>query len=205
MRLLGGYYYIKSSGKPLDFLLDFIRKRDIFYEIVQILSGQVLMGLFPAAKTDFYFNFMALLEEFLGLVFFEIEVMVVCPHSQADTFDFRFFLFGLILAFFSGFLILVLAEIHDFANGRLSFGSDFDQIKTSFFGHGYSLARVHNPGLFAIFIDKTDLFGPDRFINPGFELLFFRKRPPEICSSNGLLLIIIFYELQNKYEIRKYE
>jgi hypothetical protein len=180
--LLRGDYDVESAGKSLQFLFDFVGNGDGSREISQVFAGQILVGFFPAAEMDFDFDFVAFGQEFFGLVLLEFQIVLVGPDAQADAFDLGFFLLGFVLAVFPGFLVLVFAEVHDFADRRDGFGGDLDQVGASFFGQSDRLRHAHNTQLLAVFANNPGFFGPDVFINPGSQLLLFRLGPA-VCAS----------------------
>jgi len=183
MGLIGNNYYVVTSGKFFDFLLDFIRDGNAFYKFQKIVFGQISAGFFSSSKHYFNFDFMAFPEKFFRLVFFKYKIVVIGSHADSDTFHIGFFLLGFILPFFFGFLILVFPKIHDLANRRISLGRYFNQVKNFFFGDAYGFRNGQNTQLFSIFVDDSGGISQNTFVDSCFWLLFYKKFS-EIGSSN---------------------
>src|SRR4029450_8044166 len=64
--------------------------------------------------------------------------------------------------------VLVLAVIHDPADGRIRLGSDLDQVEIGFSGNGQGLGQGKNADLLAIRTDQPHLASADAVVDPGF-------------------------------------
>ena len=142
------------------------------------------MGLLPAFQHNFDFDFAAFGQEFLSLILLEFQIVVVCPDAETDAFDVRFFLFGLVLAILSGFLVLIFPEIHNLAHRRNGLRGNFHQVEQLLFSNPQSLVRIQDSELFSVFTDDADFARKDIFIDPSAQFFLFRKMF-FVCSSNG--------------------
>lgn len=107
-------------------------------EAEQEFLAEVDVGDFAAAELDHGFDAVPFPEEADGVVLFEVVVVVVRigPELQLFDVDDVLFAFGVVRLFF--LLVLPLAIVHGFGDGRLGGGRDDDQIQSEVFGlaHG---------------------------------------------------------------------
>ena len=106
----------------------------------------------------------AFLEKVLGMLEFELKIVIVGIRTKANLLDqilggvgFDFLLLFL-------FLVLEFAVISDTANGRGRGLRDKDQVKAQSFGYLQGLGQGVNP-LFHIFTDQANLFSSNVFID----------------------------------------
>src|SRR6266849_1250209 len=87
----------------------------------------------------------------------EFVVVLVGPRPELNLLDGNESLFGLGFLLFLLLLVLILAEVDDAANGRLSLRRNFDEIETFTARDFERLLRRHYTNLGSVLIDHTDL------------------------------------------------
>lgn len=158
--------HIESAGETLDIFFDLIRRFDQADEFLEGVPGQILMGLFTASQDDVDFHLVTLAQEFVGLGFFEIQIVFVGPDAEADAFDFDFFLLGFRNAQLFGLLVEIFAVVHDLTNRDAGLGGNLHQIQGTFTRDGYPFRRGNFAEAGAVLIDDQHQGDPDLLIDP---------------------------------------
>ena len=123
----------------------------------------VNMGEFSAAKNDRHDHFVFVLQETLGLIHLELDIVIPRLGTETDLFD-----LGVVDVCFVLFLLLLifeLAEIHDPADRRLLVGSHLHQIEPRFAGTKQRLLGRNNAELSALGGDDADWRNPNLFVD----------------------------------------
>ena len=107
---------------------------ELFQHICHHASAFFHMGNLSTTKHDRDLHFVFVLEEVHGLL--HLEVDVVLPGFGAQTKFLRLRVVNVALGVLLLLLILVFAEVHDSANGRLFVRSNLDEIEAVFARHG---------------------------------------------------------------------
>jgi hypothetical protein len=148
----GGLVYLGYIGKGL---LDFFKNRHAFIRV----------GKLPAPETERELHPVAAFKELAGLVDFDAEVVCVNFRRANTNFLQSGFMpvsFGFLLLFIER--ILVLAKVHDSANGRLGHRGDFHEIVTCLKCHANGIAGFNDPNLFVILIYQPYGRDPDPMV-----------------------------------------
>jgi len=135
-------------------------------------KSAIFVGDLAATEFDGEFGFVTFFEKAEDVIDFEVEVVVVGFGPQLDFFDLDL---GGVFAGFFGFLLLLvleLSEVHELANGGGSRFSDFDEVKTLFFGHLKSAQSGDDTDLLAVSADEADFFDTDTSVDAGFFFFF---------------------------------
>jgi hypothetical protein len=128
--------------------------------------SQLLMGHFATPETQRHFDLVALFEEALDGLHFDVIVMIVNHRAHLYLFDFNDFL---LLAGFGGLLLLLefeLAIIQDLGHRRHCVGRDFDQIEIGLLGHCEGLTGGNDPNILSIGSDEAHLARVDTVVYP---------------------------------------
>src|SRR5207247_3289723 len=123
------------------------------------------MGHLPPAEKDSRLYLVAVFEEPLDVLLFELIVVLVHFRTELDLLDFDDLLVPPRLARALLLLILVLAEIHDAANRRGGRRRDFDEVEPLLFGERERLRRRHDAELLAGVVDDTNFADPDPLVD----------------------------------------
>src|SRR5882724_4878507 len=126
-------------------------------------------------------DLIAVLQEFLGVLRFEVEIMIVRIQREADLFYFGGLALGLHFLFLFLLLVKEFIVIDDLTYWRVCIGRDLDEVKPLFLRHLQRfLDRIN--AYFYIFSYQPDLGNPDHVIGTMFLLLFFSETWIEIAS-----------------------
>ena len=128
-----------------------------FHHSVQQLAAKLRVGDFPAAETNGYLNFVAVLQKLHRIFQLEVEIVVVGLGPEPDTLKVSALLLLVRLPIFLGRFVLMFPVIHDSANGRHSHGSNLDEVQPALFRDGESVSHIHNAPLFAVFINEANI------------------------------------------------
>jgi hypothetical protein len=114
------------------------------------------VGHFAATEAQSDLHLVAVFQEFVDVAHFDIVVVGVRVWTELDLFDLDdlLLLAGLGLALL-GF-VLILAEIHDFANGGIGVGRDFNQVQPCLVCHFHGTGGGDHAGIFAVSSDEPD-------------------------------------------------
>src|SRR2546428_2488268 len=143
----------------------------------------------PSAGTPFrgpehhgYLGLVPVGQEPLHLAHLRLQIVLIGPRSQLDFLEMRTLLVLLGGVGFLAQLILVLAEVHDLTDRRLSRRRDLDKIISQFFRFLQGINRRHDAELFALRTDDaywrySDLSIDPQFWNGDRAPLSFRFKP----------------------------
>jgi hypothetical protein len=84
----------------------------------------------------------------------------------------------LLLARVGGLLLLLIFEftkIKDFADRGLRIRGYLDKVETRGAGPLQRIETAYDANVLAVFVDQADIFGPDRFVDPGAGRLALRR------------------------------
>jgi hypothetical protein len=130
-------------------------------------QGHIGVEAFAAAHQHGELHPVAAFEELFGLLDFDFQVVIVGVGPQAEFLE--LLLVDVLLLLFV-LAVLLLAEVHDFADrGSLGRG-DLHEIHIDLAGHAEGLQGSDDADLVVLVVDEADLRHPDSFIDP--ELLF---------------------------------
>ena len=106
------------------------------------LVTQLLVAHFPATELELKFHLVASIEELLGVTHLDPVIMRIDVHAELYFFEFRsrrapiFILLGKIIA--------VFPKINDLANGWVSCGRNFYEVKPKRLGFSQGVLQLHN-------------------------------------------------------------
>jgi hypothetical protein len=152
--------------------LDLAEFGDVGCDAVQKFQAKLLVGHFAATEAQGDFDLVALIEELQHRAHFHIIIVDISARTELDFLDLDDVLLFARFGFAFLGLVFILAEVHDFAHGRLGIGRDFDQIQPGLFGHLHGTRRRHDADILAVRADQADLWRPDAIIDAraGFAL-----------------------------------
>ena len=155
---------------------------EIFLEPLKQCEAQFFMCNLTAPEMDSRFDLVPVVKYSYRVVLLKLVIVLVGPWSELDLLDGnkRLFCFGFLLFLF--LLVLILAEVDDPANGRLSLRRDFDQIQPFSASNLESLLWRHHTNLRAILINYADLANP-------YSLIYAHGRHavPSVSESSPLI------------------
>src|SRR5215813_11272008 len=154
-----------------------LRHRDVLYRLhhlLQHLPAQLGVRHLAPFEADGDFGLVTLLEEATHVLELEIEVVLLGlgPHLHFLDLDRRLLLARLLEP--PGLRVLVLAEVHDAAHGRLRLRRDLHEVELLVARRLERLRRRHDSELFALRAHHADLAGADTFVDT--NLLCFADR-----------------------------
>src|ERR1700722_10685331 len=134
-------------------------------EPLQNAAADLRVRHLAAAEEDGGLDLVAFLEEALDLLLLELIIVLVDLRAKLDLLDLDHLLVtpGLPRALL--LLVLVLAEVHDPADGRDGSRGDFDQVEPFLLGDGQRLRRWHDTELLAGIVDHADLPDADALVD----------------------------------------
>lgn len=118
----------------------------------------------PTSKMHIGSNLGTFLEKVLGMLEFELKIVIIGIWAKANLLDQILGSMGLDFLLLFLFLVLEFAIISDSANGRGRGLRDKDQVKAQSFGNLQGLGQCVNP-LFHIFTDQANLLRSNVFID----------------------------------------
>ena len=129
-----------------------------------------------AAEKDGGFYLGPFLQELLGVLELELEVVLVRVGAEADLLDdylggIGFHLFGTL-----ALLVQILLIVQDLANGRIRLGADFHQVQLQLFGQGEGLDKGVNALLGDVLPYQAHLGGRDFTVDAKGVFVLFRSR-----------------------------
>ncbi len=135
-------------------------------ELIKHINGHAAVGFFPAAQQDLHAHLMALVQELLGQVDPELQIMLADFEGQTEAFDVEFFLLSarLALGFFE--LVLVSAKVKQFADGRIGGWRHFNQVETALGGEAERFTGRHDADLGIALINQADLGDANEMVDP---------------------------------------
>src|SRR5215470_9475751 len=148
--------------------------RDILHRLhhlLQHLPAELGVRHLAPFEADGDLGLVALLEEPAHVLQLEVEVVLLGfgAHFHFLDLDRRLLLARLLEA--ARLRVLVLAEVHDAAHGRLRFRGDLDEIELLIARRLQRLLGRHDSELLALRADHTDLAGADAFVDTNFLCL----------------------------------
>jgi hypothetical protein len=136
---------------------------EVLCETLQKLGAEIDVSDLAAAKLDESLDAISLFEKTDGVVFLKFVVVIVGVWPELELLDLdHVLLFPRVVLLFL-VLVLPLAVIHGFRDGRLSSGRDEDEIEAEFLGALNGFVRGHD-GDGAVGENSTNLAGSDRFV-----------------------------------------
>lgn len=127
-------------------------------------SAFVDMSVFATTEQYGHLHLVVMLKEVDRLLDLEVDIVVTGFWSDANLFQ-----FGLMSLSFFALLLLVILEltkVHDAADGRLRFGSNFHKVQSVFTSTVQGLLGWNDTKLLALFIDDADGSNTDLFVDP---------------------------------------
>ena len=146
------------------------KTQEQFLSLVRELDG-------TSAEEDRSLDFGPFLEEFLGMLELELEVMLIGVGTEPDLLDDDLRLVGLHLLGLLLLLIQVLLVVQYLADGRIGLRTYLHQIQFKFIRHFQCGGERVNTRLGDVVTDKTDLRSGDLVIDVEFILPFLAHHP----------------------------
>lgn len=146
--------------------LDLCEIIDPLSNVIENFPPELGMGYFPASEHDGDLDLVSLTEEPLDLTGLGLEIAARNLRAVLHLFD--GYLTGLFPGFFGSLsrLVLVLAVIHDAADGRMCLIGDLDQVEFEFTGEVESFGKGLDTKLIAIGGNHPDFASTDLLIDP---------------------------------------
>lgn len=163
--LLGHDEDAESARPPSYVLLDLVGDGDRFYEGKEILFRFVAHRLLAAAEHQVDLHLVALEHEFLGLGFFEKEIVLFGSVAETDTLGLDLLLFRLGDLSLLCLLVLEFAVVGDTTDRRYGLRGNLDDIEAFFLGDDHRRRRRHGAEIFAFFRDDDNLRGEDLLVH----------------------------------------
>src|SRR6266404_1514127 len=136
---------------------DYSGLAEVFLEFLQQREAQLLVCDLAATEMDSRFDLVPVVKYPYRVVLLELVVVLVGPRPELNLLDGNERLFGLGFLLFLLLLVLILAEVDDAANGRLSLRRNFDEIEAFAPRDFERLLRRHYTDLGPVLIDHADL------------------------------------------------
>ena len=158
-------YHDDLTAFRLGFLLDFGLLLKVALDAAEQLHAQFLVRHFAAPEAQGDFHLVAFFQESLHAAHFHIVIVIVDIGAQLDFLDLDnlLLLARFVLALL--FLVLVLADIEDFANRRLRIRRDLHQVQARFVGFVDGGIPVDNPKIFTARANKANGQGVDLVVD----------------------------------------
>ena len=134
-----------------------------------------------APEKDISFYFGSLFQKVLGMLQFEIVVMIIGIGSETDLLNHHFRDFCLDLLRLFLLLIEEFRIIDNPTDGGIGFRGDLHQIQTQLFGLIERFAQRYDHRLFDIFAHKSDLRGRYEIVDSMRSLFFLHTSWPYCC------------------------
>ncbi len=178
-----------ARGEGADQSLSHLLRRGIHLtdriELFEDISHHALpfvdVGQFATAEHDRDDHLVLVLQESLGLIHLELNVVLARLGAETDLFDLRVMDVGFVLFFL--LLILELAEVHDSADGRFFVWRDLDKIKPRLASPGHRLIGGDDSELPTFGGDHADRGNPDLLIDAMILIDGLRLRTPTNCQA----------------------
>ena len=122
------------------------------------------MSVFATTEKHSHLHLVVVLKKPDRLLNLEVDIVVTSFWSDANLFQ-----FGLMSLSFFAFLLLVvleLSKVHDAADGRLRFCSNFNKVQPVFTSTFQSILGRNDTKLLTLFINDADRSNPDLFVDP---------------------------------------
>ncbi len=139
---------------------------DILQDPGHELLGQFGFGSFPAPDHDGHLDLVSLLQKPGHVLHLEIVIMDADLRPELDLFELDVFLVFLGFVLFFVLFVKKLSIIHDPADRGVGLRGDLDEVEAPLAGQIQGLRDGHDTHLFFLFIDHSNLFGPNHFIDP---------------------------------------
>lgn len=139
------------------------------------------MGQFATAEYHRDDHLVLVLQESLGLIDLELDVVLASLGTETDFFDLRVMDVGFVLFFL--LLILKLAEVHDSADGRFLVRRDLDKIEPRLTRPGHRLVGGDDSELPPFGGDHADRGNPDLLVDAMILIDGLRLRTPTNCQA----------------------
>lgn len=139
------------------------------------------MGQFATAEYHRDDHLVLVLQESLGLIDLELDVVLASLGTKTDFFDLRVMDVGFVLFFL--LLILKLAEVHDSADGRFLVRRDLDKIEPRLTRPGHRLVGGDDSELPPFGGDHADRGNPDLLVDAMILIDGLRLRTPTNCQA----------------------
>lgn len=164
-QLLGSQRANHALAELLRAGLKFTEFEQLLHDIFHHASAFLNVSHFSAAEDDGDLNFVLVLQESLRLVDFETDVVLTCFRSQANLLCLAVMAVPLAMLFLA-FVVLVLAVIHDTADGWFFSGSHFNQVESHVASTGQGVFGGKYAELFTFFADNADLRNANVVVHP---------------------------------------
>jgi len=161
--LARGHFYFGNIAQFLD-------------KPVEHLAALGDMGQFATSENDGNGDLVLMLEEFAGMVDFEVDIMIARFGTNPNFLGPTMVSIRSVAVLPFLLLVLELPMVHDPADGRPFGRSHLDQIQSRFFGLGDRLFGWHDAQLFAVVGDDSDRSNADLLVDP--LCAFDGGRPP---------------------------
>ena len=124
-------------------------------KFVHDFNAEPGMRVLPAAKPYGYHDFVSGLQKLLRLTGFDVQVVRVDRHGKANFLDLDQFLILARFLFLFPEFELILAVIHDLADGRICRRRDLDKVKVALFRKAERGKRTHDAELLTVCADHS--------------------------------------------------
>src|SRR5262245_35861830 len=141
------------------------------------------MRHFAAPEKNSGFDLVAVGEEALDVLLLEVVIVLVDLRTELDLFDLDHALVLLRFAAALLLLVLILAEVHDSADGRYRSGRNLDQIQPFLLGDRQRGGRRHDPELLPVLVDHADFSNTDAFVGANAVVTSGRTIESDTASS----------------------
>src|SRR6516162_3030684 len=165
--LLGRYNHGHLPAFHPRHLLDLGDFVEIVSDAHQDVHPELLMRQLTPAEPHGHLHLVTFLDEFDHAAHFNIVIVVIDAGAQFNLFHFDDFLFLASLVLFLLFFVLVLTEIKDFADRRVSVRCYLYEVETSIGGHRKRFVTSDDPDHVATLVDKANSHDGDFVVDPG--------------------------------------
>jgi hypothetical protein len=139
--------------------------QQIRLDAFQQAYAKFLVGHFAAAEAQGNLRFVAFMQELDQVAQLDLVIAFIGTRPEFYLLDLNLLLLELGIMCPLGFLVLELAEIHQATYWRLRGGRNFYQIHTFFFSESEPGIQRHDPKLFGIQPNQTNLGGVNLIVD----------------------------------------
>jgi|GEM_PF-2474613 len=123
----GAHRHADCTTDELRWHIDKCHRFEILFDLLHHQHTKILVSVFTATELKLDFEFVSLVEEFLGVAQLRLVIVRSDLHTELNLFDLRRAV--LALFFFFGQLILELAKVCNAADGRVGCRGNLNKVK----------------------------------------------------------------------------
>lgn len=149
----------------------------VLLEATEELKSELFVSYLASAETNCCLDLVSILQDLPGVLHLKIVVVIIGHRSELNLFDLDHRLLPLGFVGLLFLFVLILSEIDDAADWRISLGSNLDQVISTLSGEVGCVLWGHNAELPPLFIDYSDLAGTNALIGTNLRCPRITPRP----------------------------